>query len=424
MPFSHQNEVNFLPKADTAVGKPGEVSARCSCPGPPPPRAPNGGITASRRLHPATPTVPDPVSLQKSIATPSPSLGAALTFSQFASLFRCPPRQDFGENALSFPPGLPCGRAGGTTRPGCPWTGLAVCWGTNEATVSRGRARPGELGRAPRVSGSRRGVGWHRAAGPTDLLLPGAVLRALSLAAVALSLQVWMRPSAPLSAGTGKTALSGLTLLAKHPLGVAQARKRHRNPQTLLHSPKIGSKECRAQGCPLLGPLEGMATPMAPNGSRNRRMGGIQLGPWFPSPTLPLPAPGRGQTGWSLAEPWSREAAKAAEPVLTTGAGCPPGCAWSVAGVFPAAWAGPGCCCGGRDDGGPCVLPLASGCAEPASWAACRAAGCCRAACCPACCCLAAGCCGCARGSGFGAGVANPCGWGGFCALGVSAPWW
>lgn len=108
---------------------------------------------------------------------------------------------------------------------------------------------------------------------------------------------------------------------------------------------------------------------------------------------------------------------------FVTGAGCPPGCVWSVAGAFPAAWAGPGCCCGDRDEGGPCVLPLVSGCAELAGWAAWRAAGCCRAAGCPACCCLAAACCGCARGS-FGAGVADPCGWEGFCALGVSVPWW
>lgn len=71
--------------------------------------------------------------------------GAALTFSQFACLFRCPPWQDFGEDALSFPAGLPRGHARGTSWPGCPRTGLAVCWGTNEATVSRGQAQLGEL---------------------------------------------------------------------------------------------------------------------------------------------------------------------------------------------------------------------------------------------------------------------------------------
>ena len=159
VPFSHQNEVNFLPKADTAVGKPGEVSAQRSHPGPPPPWAPNRGSTASRRLHLATPTAPNPVSVQKSITAPSPFPGAALTFSQFASLFRCPPRQDFGENALSFPPGLPRGHAGGTTRPGRPRTSLAVCWEANKATVSRGWARLGELSPAPGVPGSRHGGG-------------------------------------------------------------------------------------------------------------------------------------------------------------------------------------------------------------------------------------------------------------------------
>lgn len=145
VPFSHQNEVNFLPKADTAAGKPGKVSPRCSHPGRPPPWPPNHCFCSKLGEHHAlaTPTAPNPISMQRSIT--APSLGAALTFSQFACLFRCPSWQDFGENALSFCSGLPCGYAGGTTRPSCPRTSLAVCWGTNEATISRGWAQPGGL---------------------------------------------------------------------------------------------------------------------------------------------------------------------------------------------------------------------------------------------------------------------------------------
>lgn len=56
VPFSHQNEVNFLPKADTAVGKWGEVSEWCSCPGPQTTAfASNCGSTTSPWLLPANP---------------------------------------------------------------------------------------------------------------------------------------------------------------------------------------------------------------------------------------------------------------------------------------------------------------------------------------------------------------------------------
>lgn len=54
--------------------------------------------------------------------------------------------------------------------------------------------------------------------GLTDLLLPEAVLTVLSLAAVALLLQVWMCLLAPLLSGKGKTAIRA------HPLSRASAR--------------------------------------------------------------------------------------------------------------------------------------------------------------------------------------------------------
>lgn len=58
VPFSHQNEVNFLPKADTAAGKPGKASAWSSNSGLPPSRLPNRCICPRLQEHHILPSAP------------------------------------------------------------------------------------------------------------------------------------------------------------------------------------------------------------------------------------------------------------------------------------------------------------------------------------------------------------------------------
>lgn len=81
--------------------------------------------------------------------------------------------------------------------------------------------------------------------GLTDLLLPGAVLTVLSPAAVALLLQVWMCPSAPLLSGKGKTTfrahppnrVSTGGGQAETPNTAPQPQKRQQRIQDIVMSP-------------------------------------------------------------------------------------------------------------------------------------------------------------------------------------------
>lgn len=117
VPFSHQNEVNFLPKADTAVGKPGQVSGWCSDPGPPPPWAPNCGTTASQWLHPAIPKVPDSVSVQKGTIALSPSWEQPSPSVSLPACSAAPPGRILEKTLSPSPPGCPVAMPAGPRGP-------------------------------------------------------------------------------------------------------------------------------------------------------------------------------------------------------------------------------------------------------------------------------------------------------------------
>lgn len=157
--------------------------------------------------------------MQKSVIALSPSREQPSPSVSLPACSAAPPGRILEKTLSPSPPGCPAPMPVGPRGPAALGPALLSAGGQTKPLLAGDR--PG-WGSSAELCGARQlargGTDGTVPLGLTDLLLPEAVLMALSLAAVALLLQVWTCLLAPLLSAKGKTAIRA------HPLSRASAR--------------------------------------------------------------------------------------------------------------------------------------------------------------------------------------------------------
>lgn len=154
-------------------------------PSTPSPRAPDCRSITSHWLHPVTPMASDPVLVPRSIMTLSPPREQLSPSVSLPACSAAPPGRILEKTLSPSAPGCPVAMPAGPRGPAVLGPALLSAGGQMKPLLADDSPSPGSSAMPSGCWAAGRGL-WHHAAGPTDLLLPEAVLWVLSPAVVAL----------------------------------------------------------------------------------------------------------------------------------------------------------------------------------------------------------------------------------------------